>query len=904
MSKSRRRCTFSMNYEEIGLGYCDGKQKEALTKNATNIVNTLCFVEKHWKVLFLADRPHIPDGEDSFPSSKLLSCLAETTRYKSVPSGNIARDDIVKRVNTISSLDWNHFTVPAFDTAMTSLKDELKFVVALLDRHHVKLSSNLTTKVAAQLDPDSTSKRGSVVAAFKNNLRTVPIAINEFHSELDSAFKPKKRPSEPVGRFGAFVKAAVSALIGDLRGMEDYTPIFLTDERMGIDEFSETIGEDFLSGTARAKYRDRFRKELAYGIERMKIHVFGKLNAGRNTDCIFVWKVPVIHGDQHTGKVAMAINQCKEMAPRKMGREAVKHFNLIVGSMVDVPSGVRHALRNYLFHGDPNPDKTIADEYVQYVLDLAAGQPIDESLVTDGRVNNGRGGKGINATQYEEFWKACREVLLPNSATEERRHSDTVYASGAHSIPNLVKQATDILQKKVDDGEVDEIPPIPSLEWVRLQFVPNRADSAQSAKFTGRLMAKFAVQTRSLRKEHVDQHWVNAMTRYYLEWIVELKKEYDGVEFCGQDDKAKVPVGDEVPVSTGVRANSRGIISVGYEGRMRAMDHDFHYTNITPSVTLICNIPDDISGSFYMGDEDGGTGHIFVTLRDSIFDPSEVFDHCAQLIDVLRQKGLNPTVLVLQTDGGPDHSLKRVAVKLALISTFRELDLDHIVVLRGAPNGSARNKIERAMSPINLALAHVALKRATMAEWAEVEAKNCSSMASVREVAKASEDRHSKALEEIPKLEMQLKDALISECIAAAVHQRLQELGLDITDQSKQSITAIIQGFLGINSTSGSSNVSGARVTRSGVSIVRDSSLQTSVLSSKQRQPTPRRDPQRKGNFLRRNEALKHCSFDDSALVDLSDLPSNVGDRKKEEAKLKSKRDLDLNKSLKLKSWD
>ncbi len=245
----------------------------------------------------------------------------------------------------------------------------------------------------------------------------------------------------------------------------------------------------------------------------------------------------------------MAINQCKEMAPRKMGREAVKHFNRIVGSMVDVPSGVRHALRNYLFHGDPNTDKTIADEYVQYVLDLAAGQPINESLLTDGRVNNGWGGKGINATQFEEFWKACRKVLLPNSATEERRHSDTVYASGAHSIPNLVKQATDILQKKIDDGEVDKIPPIPSLEWVRLQFVPNRADTAQSAKFTGRLMAKFAVQTRSLRKEHVDQHWVNAMTRYYLEWIVELKKKYDGMVFCGQDDKAKVPFGDEVKLT-------------------------------------------------------------------------------------------------------------------------------------------------------------------------------------------------------------------------------------------------------------------------------------------------------------------------------------------------------------------
>ena len=81
-------------------------------------------------------------------------------------------------------------------------------------------------------------------------------------------------------------------------------------------------------------------------------------------------------------------------------------------------------------------------------MDLAAGHPIDESMFVDGIINNSRGGKGMGATGYEEFWLACKEVLFPNSATEERWHSDTVYASGAHSIPNLVTLATEILQKK------------------------------------------------------------------------------------------------------------------------------------------------------------------------------------------------------------------------------------------------------------------------------------------------------------------------------------------------------------------------------------------------------------------------------------------------------------------------
>jgi len=54
-----------------------------------------------------------------------------------------------------------------------------------------------------------------------------------------------------------------------------------------------------------------------------------------------------------------------------------------------------------------------------------------------------------------------------------------------------------------------------------------------------------------------------------------------------------------------------------------------------------------------------------------------------------KKEGLNPTVIVLQTDEGPDHSLKRVAAQLALIGMLVELDLDHFIALRGALNRSA-----------------------------------------------------------------------------------------------------------------------------------------------------------------------------------------------------------------------
>ena len=77
-------------------------------------------------------------------------------------------------------------------------------------------------------------------------------------------------------------------------------------------------------------------------------------------------------------------------------------------------------------------------------------------------------------------------------------------------------------------------------------------------------------------------------------------------------------------------------------------------------------------GSFFIGDDDE-FGQIFVIVRDAIFNPANVIDHCAQLIDTLRRKELNPTVLIFLTDGDPDHSMKRVTVQLAPIATFKEL---------------------------------------------------------------------------------------------------------------------------------------------------------------------------------------------------------------------------------------
>lgn len=64
--------------EQMGLGYRDQKQHSKLKANTEKIKNTLCFVQKYWKVLLRADFPHLPQGD--FAHSKFISSLQDTRR--------------------------------------------------------------------------------------------------------------------------------------------------------------------------------------------------------------------------------------------------------------------------------------------------------------------------------------------------------------------------------------------------------------------------------------------------------------------------------------------------------------------------------------------------------------------------------------------------------------------------------------------------------------------------------------------------------------------------------------------------------------------------------------------------------------------------------------------------------
>ena len=153
------------------------------------------------------------------------------------------------------------------------------------------------------------------------------------------------------------------------------------------------------------------------------------------------------------------------------------------------------------------------------------------------------------------------------------------------------------------------------------------------------------VQQRQWRHSHIDAHYAAAIFRYMREYALELR-EY--CAFICLDDKHKLKVGEpNCPVAAVKRG--RGV-PVRANQFLTVADHDFTKFGLVPSVVLVNDIPEEISGSWYRG-------QVHVLLKDTVFEPSSPFRHACELYNVLQSSSVSKSVLFLYADGGPDHRL-------------------------------------------------------------------------------------------------------------------------------------------------------------------------------------------------------------------------------------------------------
>ena len=165
------------------------------------------------------------------------------------------------------------------------------------------------------------------------------------------------------------------------------------------------------------------------------------------------------------------------------------------------------------------------------------------------------------------------------------------------------------------------------------------------------------VQARQFRLSHIDAH-ASALFRHQREFSIRYQ-EY--VTFASLDSKHTIKLGEPgYPLAAAERGKQ---VLVSMKTKFQVGDHDFSKFSITPSVCLLIELPETIDGSFYRGD-------VFVGLKENSFEPSSPLRHVTEFNQILSSQSDTNPILLLYTNGGPDHRLTYVSVKRSLIHSF------------------------------------------------------------------------------------------------------------------------------------------------------------------------------------------------------------------------------------------
>ncbi|KAK6175856.1 hypothetical protein SNE40_014236 [Patella caerulea] len=321
-------------------------------------------------------------------------------------------------------------------------------------------------------------------------------------------------------------------------------------------------------------------------------------------------------------------------------------------------------------------------------------------------------------TKYDSFFEGVQSYINENSleAAQERRHNSISRMALAISVPDLIRQVEKTLPPET---------PIPSESYVRLQFWPKNKHFQSALHYTGKFHIKYMVQTRQIRLSLVDAHYAAATYRYLKEFCVKFR------DFCTVlciDDKVQVKLGESgFPIACTDRGRA-AVVHVPSQEQHSAGDHDFSAFKLTPSATLCVDIPEKVDGSFYRG-------QLSVCVKDAIFQHSSPLRHAVEMYRLLVNDSAEKPILAIKSDGGPDHRLTYLSVKVSLIARFVTLDLTCLIAIRTASHQSYRNPVVRCMSTLNLGLQFISLMRDKLDEKSEQLLSKTNSMSDIRKCA-------------------------------------------------------------------------------------------------------------------------------------------------------------------------
>ena len=463
----------------------------------------------------------------------------------------------------------------------------------------------------------------------------------------------------------------------------------------------------------RRYYIDNLKTGLAYKCMHLKIA--GGNNLGAHN---FIWRVRTDVTE------AEIFNENRDVVQSLMRNVPVYHTRAMRRLFIQKASlmcNVKCKDARYIYRelsGDNSAPETVDQFEVDKRVALAFDMQ-DPEILTDLREHNTGQPK-----KYSVFFEKAKQYLenVVETSVHDRRHDQFTYLAQALSVQDLRQQ----VQVECPQGT-----PIPSEQWLRLQFAPKNPTSKASLQYTGALNVKFQVQSRQLRETHQDCHYASAIFRYLKEFAVKFR---DNCVMVCMDDKHHCKVGEPGHPVAAVDRGKRVIVS---ENKIFAVsDHDFTKFSIVPSVTMIVDIPESVNeGSFYRG-------QVHVGVKDLALEPSSPLRHIAELEQILlREDLMTKPIICLYTDGGPDHRLTYLSVQMSLVCLFLSGNFDILIAARTPPMASWKNPPERIMSILNLALQSVGLMREQVSDECERKLNSANGITRIREIAKDPELR-------------------------------------------------------------------------------------------------------------------------------------------------------------------
>lgn len=175
------------------------------------------------------------------------------------------------------------------------------------------------------------------------------------------------------------------------------------------------------------------------------------------------------------------LEEIKSQVPVFHGRALKTEFVSKFGRLVrDAPLGTLWEIYCNLT-GDSSSSRTSDEKEVDARIRQALEME-DPDLLLDLHAHN-----ASHSDQFSVFWEKLQAFLNDQSAVHEWHHGDVAYMATAISVRDLVQEVTKLCPPET---------PIPSLQWVRLQFCPTNPRAKVSSLYRGRFKVKMMVQKR------------------------------------------------------------------------------------------------------------------------------------------------------------------------------------------------------------------------------------------------------------------------------------------------------------------------------------------------------------------------------------------------------------------------